>query len=462
MNGKCTYRIIKNFRKILSGLVIIFLIMFAVSIFFDVRYLIQNPDEQNKFCFDLNSFTLTLTMDAIIVAIIVFLYSHYKEAVFGVPTESVVKYIMGDFFISFYKIMAFIIPFGSFVCETIGFNYTRLICVLSMYIIVGIFSYLTTSIMRRNIVKFIIHNKLSDEMEERIRIFQNSKILTPTVDGYKKEKTIERDRSFYEKLRSNLIEMIFQTPCSGQELGEIIEELFNTIINHENRCSIIGFVFTYDLTLGVLNLDMKEESYYYWNLKLLERLVYTLDQALYQLKERENKFKDNNKKDEEQQPASKLNNIKENEKIIEVQNYYLDIYIALIYALLITKNKIAEKFLWQDFYVNHKQRDTELTKKMFIATVLYIQVLLVNNYENFDLFFELVKRDTNSFRRAFMNYKSLLDLKKYGFIISLIGVCSQSEAITILETMEQDLSHVCEKGYIPNTIFLSFLNRREN
>ena len=70
-------------------------------------------------------------------------------------------------------------------------------------------------------------------------------------------------------------------------------------------------------------MDMKEESYYYWNLKLLERLVYTLDQELYQLKERENKFKD--------------------------ENYYLDIYIAFIYALIITKDKVAEKFCGEIF-----------------------------------------------------------------------------------------------------------------
>lgn len=460
MNHKCTYCIINKFEKILLVLSFIILIIFAGTICVDVRNLRRNYLPLEASCHGIDFFAFTLTMDAIIVAIIVFLYSRYKENVFGVPIEYIVKYMIGDFYITIYKIMIFIIPCISFACEIIGLQYMGLACVFSMYLIVGIFSYVTTGIMRRDVVKFIIKNQLSDEMEERVRIFQNSKILTPTVDGYRKEKSIERDVCFHEKLRGKLIEMIFQTQCSEQELSEIVEEIFSTIISDKNKCPVIGFVFTYDLALGILNRDMEEESYYYWNLKLLERLVYTLDQALYQLKERKNKFK--YEKGEEQQHISKLNSIKEYEKVLEYENYYLDIYIALIYALLIKRNKAAEKFLWEDFYANSKHRDSELTKKMFIATVLYIQVLLVKNYKNFDLFFELIKNDTDSFRRAFIDYKNMLNLSKYGFIISHIGICSQSEAVAVLESVEQDLNHVCEKGYIPNTVFLSFLNRREN
>lgn len=436
MKYKCTCHIVNNFKKILFVLAVILSIMFAITIVIDITNLGKNPLSSNTSSNDIDFFAITLTMDAIIVAIVVFLYSHYKEEVFGVPTEFIVKCIMGDSYITLYKIAIFIIPCISFLCKIKGFRYVGFACVISMYTIVGVFSYLTTSIMRRDVIKSVIHKELSDEIENRTKIFQSSKILTLTVDGYRKEKVIQRDRSFYGQLRSELIEMVFQAQSSRQELAEIIEELFNTIVHHKNKCSIIGFVFAYDLALGILNMDMKEESYYYWNLKLLERLVYTLDQELYQLKERENKFKD--------------------------ENYYLDIYIAFIYALIITKDKVAEKFLWRDFYVNSKQRDKELTKKMFVATVLYMQVLLVKKYENFDLFFELVKKNTDSFRRAFIDYKSMLNLKKYGFLISFIGVCSLSEAVAILEAVEEDLNHVCEKGYIPNTIFLSFLNRKEN
>lgn len=484
MNHKGTYCIIQNLKRILQILIFIIITALVSTLFHDIILFrdVRKISLCNK-ASSFNFFAITLTMDAIIVAIIVFLYSHYKEETFGVPTEFIVKYIIGDNLIALYKILIFVIPCISLICDIMSLKYTCLACIISMYVIVGVFSYIITSMMRRDIVKTVIHNMLSDEIEERIKEFQKSKILTPTIDGYKKERSVERDIYFHEKLKSKLIEIIFQTQCSGQELREIIEEVFRTIIMHRNKCPVIGFIFTYDLALGILNLDTNKDSCFFWNLDILKSLINTLDKELYQLerskKAADNKS-DNNKENKkrnvlkfikkiqekgeiEKREYIKLKvKIKEKEKSIHNESYYLDIYIAIIYALLMTKDKAAENFLWLDFYANSKQRNNKITKKMFVATVLFIQVLLVNNYPNFDLFFKLVKENTDSFRRAFINYNSVLDLKKYGFLISLIGVCSHSEAISVLEIMEQDFSHVCEREYVPNTIFLSFLNRREN
>lgn len=352
---------------------------------------------------ELASFSSMIGLQAVCTAVIIFLYSKYSDGIHGIPSEYLIEQKIGKKMVATYRKISLALPIVSVFFNWIQWYPVAVVSAIFLYIIIVIYVFLISELMQRDKTSELIKQKIKLEMSDKqevLKLYIHKEIsygYYKRLIGNKDEKQNERKillqtkRQIYYDLKSETINLVFNE-SNLYELNFVIKNIYEELIDIEMD-GTLKFIYMYDLVTNIIKISLRTRKD--WNLTEINQIVNALD-------DKDDEF---------------LN-----------KDLYSILYFALICAVLDAGENEEYDYLWYTFFYIESKRNRNLSNKLFIYTLFFIELLRRRGKE-FDIenpqnnFFD--KRD-KCYRENFKNFffydktEILEKIKECIFALSII------------------------------------------